>query len=182
MAVIDVGQQSSPLAQVLGVVGGVGQGLDALRQQQEQRDWQALHVLSQNPRYEFAPASPDEEQLSPLGQRLLGGSRYQNTGEGFPVLNVGGTPFTVRTRPPLDVEKYKLAVQQPQTARKTQQSVPDYGLGTDRNALMHEMFGAELAQSGQPPTQAHVAAVDTALAQRPIDADEKKRQLEAQIK
>lgn len=103
MAVINVGAVQSPLAQVLGVVSGAAQGFDALRQQQQQTDLQTLELLSKNPNLQIAPASPDEAQLSPLGQRLLGGPSYQPTAEGYPVVRMGpsGIPLTVKPQPSL---------------------------------------------------------------------------------
>src|SRR5712691_3523448 len=57
-----------------------------------------------------------------------------------------------------------------------------YGLGTERNALMHELFGEKLARTGQPPSPTHVAAVDKALAQRPLTTAEDRMRMEQRIK
>jgi hypothetical protein len=102
MVEIHVGSTQSPLAQVLGVLGGLGQGFDALKQEQAKRDLDTLKLFAANDRYELGPAP--EAPAVPFSERLLSGARYQKTAEGFPVIDVGGQPFTIRTRPQLDLD------------------------------------------------------------------------------
>jgi hypothetical protein len=101
MAVINVGETTSPLAQALGILGGVGQGFTALQQEQAKHDLEALQLLARNPEYELAPVP--QAQASPLLERLLSGQRYQPLPSGAPVVSVGGQPMSVQKRQPLDL-------------------------------------------------------------------------------
>lgn len=99
MVNIDVGRQTSPLEGILGIMGGLGQGFEQVRQEREAQNMQALGLLAKNPSFEFAPAGPGEAQLSPFAERLTGAPVYRPTASGMPVVNFNGIPITLRQRP-----------------------------------------------------------------------------------
>lgn len=98
MAVINVGRQTSPLEGILGIMGGLGQGAQAVKQERDAQQLQALGLLAKNPGVEIVPADPGEAQMSPLMERITGGPTYRSSG-GAPVVSLGGIPITLRQRP-----------------------------------------------------------------------------------